>query len=160
MVPLLQQYELYDLCVVMLGSNDLLEGADAGECANRMKHFLEGLPEKILLVAPVPFVQGQWISDPAQIKASEELGYEYRRVAETMHIPFADAGNWNVKLSYDGVHYLPEGHEAFAKGLAETLRHHRCCHCFYPSAGSLGRCSQGYRYVPQRKSECTHPRTH
>jgi hypothetical protein len=39
-----------------------------------------------------------------------------------MQIPFADAGNWNVTLSYDGVHYLPEGHEAFAKGLAETIR--------------------------------------
>lgn len=122
MVPLLEQYEPYDLCVVMLGSNDLLEGADAKEAGRRMKHFLEGLPRKVLLISPVPFVQGQWISDPAQIKASEELGYEYRRIAESMHIPFADAGNWNVKLSYDGVHYLPEGHEAFAEGLAETIR--------------------------------------
>jgi lysophospholipase L1-like esterase len=122
MVPLLRQYEPYDICIVMLGSNDLLEGADAGECAERMRHFLEGLPRKVLLISPVPFVQGQWISDPSQIKASEELGYEYRRIAESMHIPFADAGNWNVKLSYDGVHYLPEGHEAFAEGLAETIR--------------------------------------
>ena len=39
MVPLLEQYEPYDLCVVMLGSNDVLEGADARECAERMRYF-------------------------------------------------------------------------------------------------------------------------
>ena len=84
--------------------------------------ILEWVAMPSSVVVPATFVQGQWISDPSEIRASEELGYEYRRVAETMHIPFADAGNWNVKLSYDGVHYLPEGHEAFAEGLAETIR--------------------------------------
>lgn len=36
-------------------------------------------------------------------------------------VAFADAGEWGVALTFDGVHFSPEGHAAFAEGLGRTL---------------------------------------
>ena len=124
LLPLLEQYEPYDLCIIMLGSNDLLSGADAAETGRRMKKFLSAftaLKDRILLVSPVPFQAGEWVSSAKQIEESQLLGYEYRRIAEQFGIRFADAAYWNVMLSYDGVHYLPEGHAAFAQGITTVI---------------------------------------
>ena len=63
LLPLLAQYEPYDLCVIMLGSNDLLTGADAKETGQRMKAFLKDLADqndRLLLVSPVPFRPRKW----------------------------------------------------------------------------------------------------
>ena len=120
-LSVLQQNEPYDCGVVMLGSNDLLEGCTAKEAGQRMYRFLEDLPKKILLVSPVPFQAGEWVSSAAQIEESNLLAYEYRRISSLLQIRFADAADWNVTVSYDGVHYLPEGHAAFAKGIAAEL---------------------------------------
>ena len=129
MLPLLAQYEPYDLCVIMLGSNDLLTGADAKETGQRMKAFLKDLADqndRLLLVSPVPFRQGEWVSSEAQIRESKRLAEEYRKIAGELGIRFADAADWNVTLSYDGVHYLPEGHAAFAKGITIAINEMSC----------------------------------
>ena len=42
-------------------------------------------------------------------------------LAERLGIRFADAGNWNIPLAYDGVHFTEQGHRAFAAGLLEEL---------------------------------------
>ena len=84
-----------DILTVMLGSNDLLQGAglSAEVCGERMERFLrailmqtQGSP-KILLVAPPPMA----------------------------------AGAWGVGLTYDGVHFSEDGHLAFAKGMQKAL---------------------------------------
>ena len=129
LLPLLAQYEPYDLCVIMLGSNDLLTGADAKETGQRMKAFLKDLADqndRLLLVSPVPFRQGEWVSSEAQIRESKRLAEEYRKIAGELGIRFADAADWNVTLSYDGVHYLPEGHAAFAKGITIAINEMSC----------------------------------
>ena len=38
-----------------------------------------------------------------------------------LDIAFAGADAWDVALAFDGVHFSPEGHAAFAKGLAQAL---------------------------------------
>ena len=41
--------------------------------------------------------------------------------AEKAGAAFADAGEWGVELIFDGVHFSPEGHAAFAEGLMKKL---------------------------------------
>lgn len=36
-------------------------------------------------------------------------------------VAFAGAGAWDVAPAFDGVHFSPEGHAAFAKGLTQAL---------------------------------------
>ena len=114
-----------DLVVVMLGSNDLLEGASAETAADRMERFVEAVWNvgvQILLIAPPPMRLGEWVQSTELIKKSEKLGILYRQLAEKQNILFADAGSWGVELLFDGVHFSPAGHAAFAAGLNERLR--------------------------------------
>ena len=114
-----------DLLVIMLGSNDLLEGASAETADSRMDSFLEAIEAaglQILLIAPPPMQQGEWVQSAKLIEESEKLGELYARLAERRGIFFADAGNWDVELLFDGVHFSPAGHAAFAKKLKEKLQ--------------------------------------
>ncbi len=113
-----------DLLIVMLGDNDLLNGLGAAETAQRMKTFLSKLPlpkEKILLIASPPMKRGEWVPDQELIDASKELAAMYQALAEQLGTGFADAGNWNIPLAYDGVHFTEEGHRLFAEGLYAAL---------------------------------------
>lgn len=63
-----------DRVVVMLGYNDLLQGAEVPEV-----------------------------------------------LARRMGTAFADAGQWNIELTYDNVHFSEAGHRAFAEGICPVL---------------------------------------
>ena len=108
----------------MLGTNDLLQGANAGEIARRMDLFLSTVsgPE-VLLLAPPPLGRGEWVSDEALIARSCRLAEEYRLLAQDRGIRFLDAGEWDIPLAFDGVHFTEEGHRLFAEKLEEELCH-------------------------------------
>lgn len=113
-----------DLCAVMLGTNDLLQGAAAQETASRMEGFLRNIQPKcarILLIAPPPMQPGTWVSEKALLEESRKLTHLYRSLANELCISFADAGQWNVSLAFDGVHFTEAGHRAFAEGLRQYL---------------------------------------
>ena len=113
-----------DLLVVMLGTNDLLEGASPETAARRMEQFLAGVNltrERLLLIAPPPLEPGAWVQEESLPAASARLARLYRELAAAMGIRFADAGAWGVTLAYDGVHFTPEGHRAFAAGLYKEV---------------------------------------
>ncbi len=123
---LLRQHAPADALVVMLGTNDLLCGASAKEAAASMEALLvflrACLPEtKIVLTAPPPMERGDWVSGEALPAESRRLAGEYRAVSARCGVLFADAGEWGVGLAYDGVHFSPEGHAAFARGLGSFL---------------------------------------
>ena len=112
------------LLVVMLGTNDLLEGASPDAAARRMEQFLAGVNlgrDKLLLVAPPPVEPGAWVQEESLPAASAQLARSYRELAARLGIRFADAGAWGVTLAYDGVHFTPEGHRAFAAGLYKEV---------------------------------------
>ena len=115
-----------DAAVVMLGTNDLLRGAGAKEASARMERMLrfllgsEGMP-LLILIAPPPMELGEWVHTSELIDRSRQLAEEYRTLAQVLGIPFADAGEWNVELAFDGVHFTPAGHAAFAAGLKTVL---------------------------------------
>lgn len=113
-----------DRVVVMLGYNDLLQGAEVPEVLARMERFLTELPvarEKILLVAPPPMRLGPWVTEERTLAASRELNRRYRPLAQRMGTAFADAGQWNIELTYDNVHFSEAGHRAFAEGICPVL---------------------------------------
>ena len=75
----------------------------------------------ILLIGPPSMQFGEWVSNQELINASKELNYEYKALSERLGIRFADAGEWDVTLTYDGVHFTEEGHIAFAEQLVKSL---------------------------------------
>ena len=111
-----------DALIVMLGTNDLLEGATAKEAAARMEVFLNrcNMP-MILLIGPPPMVRGAWVPDDGLVEESRALSRQYEALAKRLGIRFADADKWDISLAYDGVHFTEEGHAHFAEGLASCL---------------------------------------
>ena len=114
-----------DYLVIMLGSNDLLQSPTPKSACAKMERFLESLTldrKKILLVAPPPFTFGQWTLDQKLIEDSITLAKYYRSLAVRLGILFADAGEWQISLAYDGVHMTEEGHRAFADKIIHFLQ--------------------------------------
>ena len=114
-----------DLLIVMLGTNDLLQGKGPEQAAGRLERFLSGISlerSKLLLVAPPPMVLGEWVPSQQLIDDSRAFAGLCQALAERLGIRFADAGKWDIPLAYDGVHFTEQGHRAFAAGLLEELR--------------------------------------
>lgn len=121
---LLAPYGSVDMLLIMLGTNDLLQGCTAKEAAERMACFLQTvIPccKRILLIAPPPMKRGAWVSTDELVAESCHLSEEYWALAARMGIPFADARQWNIELAFDGVHFTEEGHHAFANRLKDFL---------------------------------------
>ena len=114
-----------DIFLVMLGTNDLLQGASAKEATSLMEAFLTSmLPhcKQILLVAPPPMKRGAWVPTDKLVAESIHLAEEYKLLAERLNIPFVDTHHWNIELAFDGVHFTEEGHHTFAENLGKELR--------------------------------------
>ena len=117
-----------DVVVVMLGSNDLLQHpqSTAAQVAGRMEAYLRRIlrcvpPDRILLLSPVPMRPGAWVSGPRLLEESARLGEQYGTLARRLGVGSADTGLWGVGLSFDGVHFTPDGHRAFAEELLGIL---------------------------------------
>ena len=114
-----------DLLIVMLGTNDLLQGRSPEQTAERLECFLSVISldrSKILLVAPPPMAMGEWVPNPQLIDDSRTFARLCQVLAERLGVRFADAGKWDIPLAYDGVHFTEQGHKAFAAGLLEELK--------------------------------------
>lgn len=119
-----------DLVIVMLGTNDLLSGLSAEEITQRMGAFLDSIIEaagtgaegsRVMLIAPPVLQPGEWVLDDDLIFESEDLGGLYQELASRKGCLFADAGKWDIDVTFDGVHFSPEGHASFARNLATLL---------------------------------------
>ena len=114
-----------DLLIIMLGTNDLLQGCSPEQAAEGLERFLSGIPldrSKILLIAPPPVTLGAWVPSAKLIDDFRTFTRLCQTLAKRMGIRFADAGNWDISLAYDGVHFTEQGHKAFAAGLLEELK--------------------------------------
>ena len=123
-IRLLAEHAPVDIFLVMLGTNDLLQGASAKEATIRMETFLNPLlphSKQILLVAPPPMKRGAWVTTDELVSESNYLAEEYQLLAEKLNIPFVDTRNWDIDLTFDGVHFTEEGHHTFANHLLEVI---------------------------------------
>ena len=64
---------------------------------------------------------GAWVTEESLLTESRQLAQRYQMLAQRLGIHFSDAGDWNISLSYDGVHFTEEGHKSFAAGLYKAL---------------------------------------
>ena len=113
-----------DVFAIMLGTNDLLRGYSAVETCSRMEAFLRYIQPKcreILLIAPPPMKRGEWVTEESLIAESMKLAEAYQALSQRLGIAFVNAGQWNVELTFDGVHFTEAGHRAFAEGLYAYL---------------------------------------
>ena len=97
-----------DIFAVMLGTNDLLRGYSAELGCSRMEAFLRYIQPKcgqLLLIAPPPMKRGAWVMEENLITESVKLAEAYQALSQKLGIAFADAGQWNVPLAFDGVHF-------------------------------------------------------
>ena len=114
-----------DLLIIMLGTNDLLQGRSPEQAAEKLNRFLSGISldrNKILLIAPPPVQLGAWVPNQQLIDDSRTFAQLCQTLAEHLGICFADAGKWDIPLAYDGVHFTEQGHRAFAAELLEELK--------------------------------------
>lgn len=114
-----------DLLIVMLGTNDLLQGRSPEQAVDRLERFLSGIPldrSKILLIAPPSVQLGAWVPSQQLIDDSHAFARLCQVLADQLGIRFTDAGKWDIPLAYDGVHFTEQGHRAFAAGLLEVLK--------------------------------------
>ena len=114
-----------DLLIVMLGTNDLLQGRSPKQAAERLERFLADISldrSKTLLIAPPPVQLGAWVPGQQLIDDSHTFAQLCQTLAKQLGIRFADAGKWDIFLAYDGVHFTEQGHRTFAAGLLEELK--------------------------------------
>jgi len=122
---ILSKQEPLDMIIVMLGLNDLLQGNSIETIVNRMEHFLEHIDiekYKILLIGPPAIKRGEWVPTQELVDISAKLNGEYKALSQRVGTRYADASEWNIPLSFDGVHFTEEGHVAFAEGIANYLK--------------------------------------
>ena len=132
-----------DVFVVLLGTNDIfmIPGITAEGIADRMRRVFQNVPElreftrkegkHTLIVSPTRPSEHVLFFEMIGIETGQTKG----RIAEIMDaLPnalkkcthefgadFADAGEWDISLSYDGIHFSEDGHRRFAEHMAEVL---------------------------------------
>ena len=97
----------------------------AEQIAGRMERFIGpiiDMGKPVLLIAPPVLQYGEWVLDDDLVDESENLGGAYRELAERKGCLFADSGEWNIEMTFDGVHFSPEGHAVFAQHLERVLK--------------------------------------
>jgi len=112
------------LLLIMLGGNDLLQGNSVEAVAQRMESFLARIPlekPQIVLIGPPRMKSGAWITDDRLLENCVRLNAVYRTVAEKLGVRFVDATDWDIDVTYDGVHYSEKGHQTFAEQLFLSL---------------------------------------
>ena len=88
-----------DLLIVMLGTNDLLQGRSPEQATGRLERFLSGISlerSKLLLIAPPPVLLGEWVPSQQLIDNSRAFSGLCQALAERLDIRFADAGKWDI----------------------------------------------------------------
>ena len=115
-----------NLLLVMLGGNDLLQGNSVESVAQRMETFLTRIPlekSQIVLIGPPRMRPGAWITDDRLLEDCVRLNAAYRTVAKKLGVRFVDTTDWDIDVTFDGVHYSEKGHKTLAELLWLALQY-------------------------------------
>jgi len=122
---MLMKQKPLDLLLIKLGTNDLLQGNSVEVIAQRMETFLTKIPlekSQIVLIGPPRMRPGAWITDDRLLEDCVRLNAAYRIVSERLGVRFVDATDWDIEVTFDGVHYSERGHQTFAEQLWLALK--------------------------------------
>ena len=138
LTPCLLTHAPVDVVVIMLGTNDLktIYGLGAAEIASGAGAVVdlarqsltgpEGLPPKVLLVAPVPLGPATERSEVwgfgAAMETSRQLAPMYQIMADMRGAAFLDAGSVAEVSALDGVHLDGAAHAKLGAAVAEAVR--------------------------------------
>jgi lysophospholipase L1-like esterase len=125
-----------DVVVLMLGTNDLknrfaVTASDIAASLERLVvtlRFLCSAPgraqPKILLVAPPPILEVDWLAEKfvGGAAKSKGLAAAVRRSAERLGAAFVDAGEHIQVSPVDGLHYDAETHATLGRVIAAAVR--------------------------------------
>ncbi len=116
-----------DLLITMLGTNDILLTAypDANVPVQRMEGLLQwyengSFPFRLMILCPVNIAdRNEELSSYHEESRRMNAGFE--ALCEKYSVFCYNAADWNIPLSYDGVHFSEDGHRIFAEHLAGIL---------------------------------------
>ena len=111
------KFEPAELLLIMLGTNDLLQGISPQQVRERMRKSLDTIEfdkSKILLITPPLMKLGAWVPDTALVDASKNLHYQGLGVR--------CIGPWELPMCFDGVHLTEEGHVQLAEYIAQAIQ--------------------------------------
>ena len=79
-------------------------------------------PARMIATSTPRMRPGTWITDDRLPEDCVRLNAAYCTVAETLGIRFIDAADWDIEVTFDGVHYSEKGHRSFAENLYLALK--------------------------------------
>jgi lysophospholipase L1-like esterase len=126
----LQTHSPLDLCIVMLGTNDLktvfnLDPFAIGQGCFRLLETIKqsGAASQILLVCPALVVETEDVYIKASFKDSVSRSLRlpaiYKRVAEQLGCHFLNAGDFCSSSIVDGIHLDREAHDLLGNAIAD-----------------------------------------
>ena len=121
---LIASLEADDVMVMMLGTNDILltNRPDANLAIRKMNVILSYVKKKckgrFIVIAPVP-ISASSEELATYNRENLKMNKAFIEMATSYDIETFDAGNWNIELAYDSVHFSENGHKEFAKAFLE-----------------------------------------
>ena len=117
-----------DFFVVMLGTNDLLltDRPDADAAAGKMDRLLSwikdsGASYQTLIIGPVP-ISGMTEELLIYHEESLRMNAGFKELCKCRGIAFFNAADWDISLSFDGVHFSEEGCRSFSSHMIESIK--------------------------------------
>ena len=104
--------------IVMLGTNDLLQGYSPERISGNMDRFLKALSGNFihtLLLAPPAMAL------PEFAEQRDYVAETFRGIAEREDYSYADPALWGLELAFDGVHLTEDSHRLFAEKVWDCL---------------------------------------
>ncbi|UCB45347.1 MAG: SGNH/GDSL hydrolase family protein [Spirochaetota bacterium] len=135
LLPCLESHAPIDLCILMLGSNDLkvrytLTPYDIAESIGHLIEIIlksscgrEDGPPQVLLLAPPPLGKLDEYAETFSggVEKSKRLPQYYRRVADQYECKFFDTSSVIQSSKVDGLHIDPEDHVILGKAIAQIV---------------------------------------
>ena len=113
-----------DCILIMLGTNDLLQGNTPCAVALRMERFLgtlQKIHDKLIIVSPPKLQRGEWVNDERLICSSDALSSELESLCERLGIRFINSTDWDLSMCFDGVHLTEEANHHFANEIYREM---------------------------------------